>query len=225
LCSFFRRPFARRLSLAIRLWVERGQPVLPEPFFPDVFTEVDLPNFPFVTSEEQARESLTRSRVFRLLQLRNTSGSVHDMFPPSQAELISCFRSPHRKGKRELELTVGGRALSKVPFFCFFFCFLQVVFSFLKHAVRSSWWSDQTGNAKGSAAAMNAKAVKVISRLLNEAVWQNLHSLPPDRIVAFEIRIAEGYGARWTADRDGKWSFRGYLEPPSLSGHETGWKH
>jgi hypothetical protein len=200
------RPFSRRLDFAVQLWVQRGQPVLPPVFFPHVFSEINVPDFPVVASEAEARAMLNRKRILRLLQLRSTAGSV-EMLPPSRGQLLQSFRQPHRKGGRDLELTVGGRALSK-------------------HSVRCSWWAAEAGgNAKGSAAVINARAEKIVARILDEAVWQNLHSLPPDRVVTFEVRIAEGYGARWTADKDGKWSFRGYLEPPSLDGHETGWKH
>jgi hypothetical protein len=38
----------------------------------------------------------------------------------------------------------------------------------------------------------------------------------------FEARVAEGYGARWTADGA---QFRGFLEPNALDGHERGWQH
>ncbi len=199
------RPFARKLDVAVRIWAQKGVPELPKPFFPDVFAETNVPEFPVVSCEEEARNLLTRSHVLRLLQMRCTAGSLQEL-PPSRAVLMAAFRAPHRKGGRDLELTVGGRALSK-------------------HAVRCSWWNEEVGGAKGSAAAMNARAEKVMARLMDEAVWQNLHSLPPDRIATFEIRIPEGYGARWTFDKAGHWSFRGYLEPPSLNGHETGWRH
>ena len=38
----------------------------------------------------------------------------------------------------------------------------------------------------------------------------------------FEVRTAEGYGARWLADGS---EFRGFLEPQMEEGHSKGWRH
>lgn len=47
--------------------------------------------------------------------------------------------------------------------------------------------------------AKNEHAREVVLRILDGAVWQNVHCLPHD-VAVFEARVAEGYGARWSAD-------------------------
>lgn len=47
--------------------------------------------------------------------------------------------------------------------------------------------------------AKNEHARSVVLRILDGAVWQNAHLLPHD-VAVFEARVAEGYGARWSAD-------------------------
>lgn len=39
----------------------------------------------------------------------------------------------------------------------------------------------------------------VISHLIEHCCWMNIHIVPPHGVV-FEIRVADGYGARWTED-------------------------
>ena len=104
--------------------------------------------------------------------------------------MVSSFKMPHTKGKRQVELSVGGRALSK-------------------HCKRSceGWW----GDASGSAVVINWKAEVVLQRILHHAVWLNTHHLPGD-LVAFEARTEEGYGVRWVLLKSGCCEFRGFLE-------------
>lgn len=45
----------------------------------------------------------------------------------------------------------------------------------------------------------NRLSLDVISCLLTHCTWLNIHIVPPHGIV-LEIRIAEGYGARWSGD-------------------------
>lgn len=45
----------------------------------------------------------------------------------------------------------------------------------------------------------NRLAVDVINRLIAHCCWLNVHTVPPHGVV-FEIRVADGYGARWTED-------------------------
>jgi hypothetical protein len=72
---------------------------------------------------------------------------------------------------------------------------------------------------------------------MKEASWRNLHMLPHD-ILAYEMRVPEGYGMRWSQDRsspkegedkeaalDRAWIFRGFIEPMIENGHEIGWRH
>jgi hypothetical protein len=207
-----RRPLLRRLEAAVAAWVERGHAPRPPVFFPGEFSEEEQPALPFVTTHEEAVAQLTESRVAQLLQMRKTAGTQSGRLPPSWSELLRSFRARHAKGgegedKKKtttVALTVGGRALTK-------------------HAQRSSegYW----GESKGTAAAINANAEAAVVRVMREAVWMNLHILPDD-LAVFEARVAEGYGARWVCDAQGNdWTFRGYLEPPTAGGHESGWRH
>jgi len=109
-------------------------------------------------------------------------------------------RPPRVKKAKVPTLTVGGRALAK-------HC----------HRGVESWW----GMAAGSDADKNAHADVVLRRVVDGAVWVNVHSLPGAEPV-IEVRVAEGYGARWTADGA---FLRGFLEPPMLNGHAVGWRH
>ena len=45
----------------------------------------------------------------------------------------------------------------------------------------------------------NSLALDVITHLLAKCCWLNLHIVPPHGDV-FEIRDADGYGARWSID-------------------------
>jgi len=96
---------------------------------------------------------------------------------------------------------VGGRALTK-------HC----------HRALSGWWGQNQGTEKQK----NATANVVLQRFLQQAAWINLHSLPPHGLLVYEIRVEEGYGARWSADG---LFFRGFLEPQVAEGHEQGWIH
>ena len=58
-------------------------------------------------------------------------------------------------------------------------------------------------------------------RLLDNASWTNCHMLPHG-VEVFEVRVAQGYGARWSADG---LVFRGFLEPVMADGHRLGWRH
>jgi hypothetical protein len=45
----------------------------------------------------------------------------------------------------------------------------------------------------------NRLAMDVINNLIAHCCWMNIHIVPPHGNV-FEIRVAGGYGARWTED-------------------------
>ncbi|KAJ0977077.1 hypothetical protein J5N97_012551 [Dioscorea zingiberensis] len=67
----------------------------------------------------------------------------------------------------------------------------------------------------------NRLASDVINRLLSNCSWMNVHLIKPYECV-FEIRVPEGYGARWSQDG---LKFIGFLEPYVEEGHSKGWKH
>ncbi|THG02278.1 hypothetical protein TEA_012249 [Camellia sinensis var. sinensis] len=66
-----------------------------------------------------------------------------------------------------------------------------------KHVNRSS--SKCWGTYGGSDSNKNKLAKDAISHLIAHCCWQNLHIVPPHGVV-YEIRIADGYGARWSED-------------------------
>ncbi|XP_049411975.1 uncharacterized protein LOC125874970 isoform X2 [Solanum stenotomum] len=97
-------------------------------------------------------------------------------------------------------LTDGARALSK-------------------HVNRSSdrYW----GSFSGSDSDKNRNALDVIRNLITRSCWMNVHIVPPHGVV-FEIRVVNGYGARWSKDGS---KFIGFLEPYMEDGHSKGWRH
>ncbi|KAL5990846.1 hypothetical protein ACLOJK_011751 [Asimina triloba] len=66
-----------------------------------------------------------------------------------------------------------------------------------KHVHRSSngWW----GNFAGSDSDKNRLALNVINHLISHCCWMNIYQVQPHNCV-FEIRVDEGYGARWSRD-------------------------
>ncbi len=98
----------------------------------------------------------------------------------------------------------------------------------------AGWW----GVASGSVATINEKALALFWKVMNGATWRNLHWLPHE-VVVYEVRVAEGYGMRWSQQRvlggSGEeaqtevagrpWTFRGFVEPMMENGHEVGWRH
>lgn len=67
----------------------------------------------------------------------------------------------------------------------------------------------------------NKMAMEIISRIISHAQWMNIYNVHPNGC-AFEIRVKQCYGARWS--KDGK-KFIGFLEPPMEDGHSRGWRH
>uniref|UniRef100_A0A0E0R6R0 ASCH domain-containing protein n=1 Tax=Oryza rufipogon TaxID=4529 RepID=A0A0E0R6R0_ORYRU len=67
----------------------------------------------------------------------------------------------------------------------------------------------------------NQLASEIIDHLLRECCWMNIHLTQPYGPV-YEIRVHEGYGARWSQDGS---KFIGFLEPYSPEGFSRGWKH
>jgi hypothetical protein len=182
-----------------------------------------LPRHPPKTVHE-IRSWLTEAGdpgILRLLGCRHTIGTATSLLPPSRKALLeAASRLHHPKNK----LTVAARARSK-------------------HAHRGC--QDLFfGIAKGPQEAQNDATKEILVKLLQTAVWINLHTFGglQENNPVLEIRVASGYGARWTGD----WSttttttttmssqttttplniqFRGFLEPPMENGHETKWRH
>ncbi|KXN82903.1 hypothetical protein AN958_02055 [Leucoagaricus sp. SymC.cos] len=169
-----------------------------------------------------------------------TTGSALGYKPPTPSQCLASFQAPNKVG-----LTAGARAWTK-------------------HAHRSQqyhpsaaskknkgepgWW----GHAQGPRDILNEGAHTLFCKIVKEASWRNLHMLPHD-VLAYEMRVPEGYGMRWSRDlkamkekkegfedghvgdeekEDGPseasespWTFRGFVEPMMENGHELGWRH
>jgi len=77
------------------------------------------------------------------------------------------------------------------------------------------------GDISGSDTSKNELASEAIDSLLRDCCWMNVHLTQPYGPV-FEIRVHEGYGARWSQDGA---KFIGFLEPYTPEGFSKGWKH
>ncbi|XP_042984725.1 uncharacterized protein LOC122313629 isoform X1 [Carya illinoinensis] len=143
---------------------------------------------------------LSYEGVQGLLGLTHTTGTVPDALPPPRSTLLSSFMLPCKPNVEGCTLTHGARALEK-------------------HANRSS--SKYWGTLKGNDSDKNKLAMDVIRHLIADCGWLNVHIVPPHGVV-FEIRVADGYGARWSKDGS---EFIGFLEPYVEDGHSKGWMH
>ncbi|CAL5200060.1 unnamed protein product [Lathyrus oleraceus] len=150
------------------------------------------------TSLASLFSELSYAGVQGLLGLMHTTGTVPDALPPPRSTLLASFNFPCNPNEKSL--THGARALAK-------------------HAGRSSsgYWGSLVGNDSNK----NRLAMDVINNLIAHCCWMNIHIVPPHGVV-FEIRVADGYGARWNEDGS---KFIGFLEPYMQDGHSKGWKH
>ncbi|GAU21965.1 hypothetical protein TSUD_111060 [Trifolium subterraneum] len=150
------------------------------------------------TSLASLFSGLSYEGIQALLGLMHTIGTVPNALPPPRSILLASFNLPCNPN--ENALTDGARALAK-------------------HTCRSSsgYWGSLVGNDSNK----NRLAMDVINNLIAHCCWMNIHIVPPHGNV-FEIRVADGYGARWTEDGS---KFIGFLEPYMQDGHSKGWKH
>ncbi|CAO2821798.1 unnamed protein product [Amaranthus hypochondriacus] len=135
-----------------------------------------------------------------LLGLKQTVGTIPEALPPPRSILFSSFASVHNSNIKGSTLTAGARALTK-------------------HVNRCSnrFW----GYVEGNDSIKNQLAVEVITRIISRCQWMNVYIVQPHGSV-FEIRISDGYGARWS--KDGA-TFIGFLEPYMEEGHSKRWRH
>ncbi|CAK9859104.1 unnamed protein product [Sphagnum jensenii] len=142
--------------------------------------------------------SLGVEGVRALLGMRSTVGTIKDSLPPPKSALISSFSMLNNPNVAGSHITVGARALAK-------------------HVPRSSkgWW----GSFSGTESEKNELAKSMLKRLMKHAIWMNVHLAP---FPTFEIRVSDGYGARWVADGS---QFQGFLEPPMDDGYLKKWRH
>lgn len=142
-------------------------------------------------------------RLYRAAGLQRTAGTLF-LLPPSRDELVEAFNARH-KGR---ELTVGARAL------CKHYERRQSV------NVEHPFWVLPIGSEDSK----SETARKVLDSLMNDACWQNVLLLHPG-VAVYEMRMAMGYGLRWTLELDSgesthsirRITFRGFLEPPANS--------
>eukprot|EP00978_Attheya_sp_CCMP212_P032406 scaffold126363_cov52-Attheya_sp.AAC.1 len=153
--------------------------------------------------------------VLELLGLRTTVGTGRFMLPPSVTELEEAARISHRPDSAPPHATVAARARTK-------------------HAHRGGSQSI-FGTIRGGRVEQNQVTERIVSSLLRDAIWVNIHAFGGTGAPALEVRIASGYGARWSAE----WiqnnpddpflpinvTFRGFLEPQMENGHEKKWRH
>jgi len=233
------RPFYRDIAGVLRNWGLLGefpirfhhQPVLNElPDVSDIEAKFDVAT-PLVNSvlHSLRQRDLSTARatvraffccvgvygVLRMLRLRTTTGSIsavldHSCFPADRDALLASFCKPHRETSK---LCVGARALAKHG-----------------HRHVAGWWG---GELQGSDDAKNAASLRIVYKLLAQASWLNIHMLPHN-IPVMEVRTIEGFGARWVYEKhteneelSSHWTvtFRGFVEPAMVDGHEKGWKH
>ncbi|CAG8666575.1 1088_t:CDS:2, partial [Acaulospora morrowiae] len=210
------------------------------------------------TLDDYLFKFLTPRDLNTFLGLRTTTGSATDL-PPSLIECIDSFTRRHVKRVRPNivnTLTVGAKAFSKHS----------------HRDVSNSFWGVCTGCESDSQSLLssvffnhlpyhrqtcesvnliaekqkNEQANQILAKVITDAAWINLHSLPHETRV-FEVRNSRGYGARWEIqpsqsqsegdsgienspsedqrNRNRTIVFRGFLEPQMEDGHEKGWIH
>lgn len=130
-----------------------------------------------------------------LLGMRHTVGSSWILYP-SRDFLLNLFEKKHNP---KAQLTVGARALSKHSIRC-----------------KGAW-----GEMRGPECVQNEIARSTLLRIMEHCIWINIHLLPHD-IVALEIRIEDGFGARWDLTNS---MFRGFVEPYMENGYAVHWIH
>ena len=148
---------------------------------------------------------------------------------PSIAQLLKAANQPCKPKSNPPRLTVAGRARAK-------------------HAHRSISIADEDlyfGVCKGSTNEKSHAADAIVRTMICDAVWINVHVFGGVNVPILEIRVKEGYGARWSVgnshdqasdqdDNDGacisnktqkEITFRGFLEPHMSDGFEKKWRH
>ncbi|KAJ7303006.1 hypothetical protein DFH08DRAFT_904535 [Mycena albidolilacea] len=159
------------------------------------------------TSIDSGSSALDPLSLHLSLGLAYTVGSAIGSKPPSTESCLAAFVSPNSVG-----LTAGARAWSK-------------------HGHRSQpqdtpsevdatkasagWW----GTPSGPVSVINERALALFWKVMNAATWRNLHWLP-HQILVYEVRVAEGYGMRWSTERrrDAR------MAPPWICrAHDGGW--
>ncbi|KAH7572842.1 hypothetical protein JRO89_XS03G0023100 [Xanthoceras sorbifolium] len=179
-----------------------------------------IPSQPYI-SLGSILSGLSYGGIQSLLGLAHTAGTISNALPPPRSSLLSSFMFPFKPNVKSSTLTHGARALAKhanrsnykywgilngsvrngvlfgvyILVWDFILRMLMYVLEKLKgyevvlnHPLSNIVYSDK-----------NRLAMDVIGRLIAHCCWLNVHIVPPHGIV-FEIRVAGGYGARWSKD-------------------------
>lgn len=107
-------------------------------------------------------DTLGKRGLMHLLGIRETAGSIIKA-PVNASKLMQSFMASQNEKSK---LTVGGRALSKHF-----------------HRCQSEWW----GDCKGTEAEKNEHALRILTRIMNDCIWINIHLLPHD-LEVIEVR-------------------------------------
>ncbi|XP_050255768.1 uncharacterized protein LOC126701599 isoform X7 [Quercus robur] len=171
---------------------------------------------------------LSYGGVQGLLGLTHTTGTIPNALPPPRSTLLSSFTLPYKPNVEGCTLTHGARALAKHAnrSTSKYWGTLEgsdaienVSFSPLKNGVELEVVGSRSigcmCNLKGktylfAACAYqmsihildydkNGLAMDVVCHIIEHCGWLNVHIVPPHGAV-FEIRVADGYGARWSKD-------------------------
>mmetsp|Transcript_27864 Transcript_27864/g.42665 ORF Transcript_27864/g.42665 Transcript_27864/m.42665 type:complete len:434 (+) Transcript_27864:60-1361(+) len=252
-----RRPYYKELSHRLVLLMRHYHPLIfsneddpttasrtsltfPRPLLPAVelgFTEEEPPSFQLlenpvsITTVTHWLRTVHSTTLLQLLGMRQTPGSEVWNLPPDIPQLLEAAQQPcsstkknHSDGAKppsHYYLTVAARAHAK-------------------HAHRGS--DNYFGHVTGTVATKNEMALHIVKHMISNAVWMNCHVFGGVSEPVLEIRVKEGYGARWSADwgRSGSGdaehdssrcgrplhvTFRGFLEPHMKDGFEKQWRH
>jgi len=155
--------------------------------------------------------------------LAYTTGSALGSRPPPLDTCLAAYVVPNKGG-----LTAGSRAWSKHSHRSLPLPSDKAEADKLKRS--AGWW----GIPSGPVSLINERALQLFWKVMNDATWRNLHWLPHE-VLVYEVRVAEGYGMRWSQDQAGRpdeggkenrlWIFRGFVEPSMENGHELKWRH
>ncbi|MCY3414119.1 MAG: EamA family transporter [Candidatus Heimdallarchaeota archaeon] len=182
LYNYFPKEFSLNLRSFLKQIPSHRMPVFTEEIHPD-FADILKP-FRQIKDEEtfsQVLQNFPIQHILIILGQRLTPASI-SKFPPQREQLIISANQEHKE-----RLSVAAKAWSK-------------------HAERDvNFW----GKVEGKTPEKNQKSESIIQSLIENHTWWNIYGHFKHEFI-FELRVASGHGARWTAD--GK-KFIGFVEP------------
>ena len=152
-----------------------------------------------------------------------TVGSALGSRPPSEETCLAAYIVPNKAG-----LTAGSRAWSKHSHRSL------LIPSDTEEEDKQKRSAGRWGTPSGPVSLINERSLRLLWKVMDNATWRNLHWLPHE-VLVYEVRVAEGYGMRWSQDQVDRpdsikkenrpWVFRGFVEPSMENGHELKWRH